>query len=324
MVGYALGNAPGSLHLGRLWTNGVEKALPVGISGQSTAAAVAFVGSTPVVAGHYPNSTGPLNGYHDPKLWHDGVTPQALSTSVVGSHVPSGIQSTASGVHVAGTKDDAYRKAVYWKNGQVQYLTNVEDSTYEATTGLTVSDEDVVYISGHDFATAGSVTFKPVYWRNGEKFRLGALPGSATGVATRGFDVYVSGTVTFPDSAGASTAVVWKNGSVERQSMGSVDTAGYAVAAGGLDDVYVAGAVNVQSSSVRAALWKNGVEQTLEGANAGSEARAVKVVGSDVYVAGHVGSSDGRKQRAALWVNGTLHVLSDGSSMAWSTGLAVR
>ena len=323
VVGYALGNVPGSPQLGRLWVQGAEKALPVGASGQSVASSVAFVGSAPVVAGHYPFHTGPLGAYHEAKLWHQGETAQFLPVTATGSHVAQAIQATAGDVHVAGTREGSYHKAVYWKNGEVRYLNPVDDTTYEGASGLGVSDEGVVYISGYDFGSAQSVGFNPVIWRNGVKTKLSSSVGSATGVAVRSLDVHVSGYLRFADGT-ADSAVLWKNGALQRLGDGSSSSLARAVVTGGLDDVYAVGADHVQTSSVRAVLWKNGVEQALEGAGAGSEAYAVKVVGSDVYVAGHVGASGGGKQAAALWVNGKLQRLSDGSLMTWATGLAVQ
>lgn len=323
VVGHALAAAPGSPPNGRMWVNGVEKALPLSATGQSTASAATFAGSTPIVAGHLLYHTGPLNAYHEAKLWHDGQTPQFLPTTATGSHVPRAIQATASEVHVAGTREGSYHKVVYWKNGQVQYLTNPDDTTYEGAMGLAVNGEGVVYICGYDFGSADSVWFNPVCWRNGVKSKLSTSNGVATGVATRSFDVYVSGVLRFADAA-TDVAVVWTNGTVRRLGDGVTPSVARAVAVGGLTDVYVIGAINPQSTSVRAALWKNGTEQALEGAGPGSEAYAVQVVGNDVYVAGHIGQTDGKKQRAALWVNGKLQVLSDGSLAAWGLGLAVR
>lgn len=306
-----------------MWSDGVETALPLSVSGQSTASAAAFAGSTPIVAGHLLYHTGQLNVWHEAKLWHNGQTPQFLPTATTGSHVPRAIQATASEVHVAGIREGSYHKVVYWKNGQVQYLTNPDDTNYEGALGLAVNGEGTVYICGYDFGTKDSVSFNPVCWRNGIKNKLSTSIGVAAGVATRALDVYVAGQLHFAD-ASAQVAVLWTNGVVQRLSDGVHAASARAVAAGGLTDVYVAGVIDPQSTAVRAVLWKNGMEQTLEGAGPGSEAYAVQVVGNDVYVAGHVGAADGKKQRAALWINGRLQTLSDGSETTWAQGLAVR
>ena len=222
---------------------------------------------------------------------------------------------TATDVHVVGVRDGYSRWPTYWKNGVAQYLS--EEDGYRVATGVAVTDEGVVYISGAD----GVVATYPIYWRNGVMTQMGTTIGGATGVATRAYDVYISGYL-HDASRNAMDAVVWKNGTAQRLSDGKTPAVARAVATGGYDDVYVVGSIG--DSYPYAKLWKNGVEQTLEGATAGSDAYAVKVVGSDVYVAGHIGSTDGKRQRAALWVNGRLQTLSDGSYMAWGMGLAVR
>jgi hypothetical protein len=324
VVGYTHDYTTGK-NLGRMWVNGVEKALPVGSSGESITTAAAFIGDKPVASGYYPFHTGPNKLDDQAMLWHNGEIEQALmqpTGTTEGDHQAFAVHVTATDVHVVGVREGVYRTPTYWKNGVAQYLG--EEDSYRWATGVAVNDEGVVYISGVD----GVVATYPVYWRNGVMTQLGTTIGSALGVATRGYDVYISGSVR-NSTMNYHDAAVWKNGALQRLSDGTTAAVGRAVATGGYDDVYVAGAANANSTDYSyAKLWKNGVEQPLEGATAGSDAYAVKVVGSDVYVAGHVYPNDGKtRQRAALWVNGKLNILPANThnlSMVWATGLAVR
>ena len=317
VVGHVLSASPGSPPNGRMWRGGVETALPLSATGQSTAVAAAFLGETPVVAGQLLFHTGPLNSYDEPKLWYDGVTPQALATTIAAPYQAAALQIQGNDIHVAGTRKSGNSKVVYWKNGQLQY---VSDGSHETALGMAVNGEGVVHICGFDQGT-GSL-YVPVCWRNGVKTQLSTNLGMATGVATRSFDVYASGFMYFAEVS-AGVAVVWTNGSAQRLGNGTTPSTAWAVAVGGLNDVYAVGRTAL-STLERAALWKNGVEQTLEGAGVGSSANAIQVVGTDVYVAGHIGQTDGKRQRAALWVNGKLQVLSDGATVGTALGLAVR
>lgn len=321
VVGYAHDYTTGK-NVGRMWVNGVEKALPVGNSGESMPTAAAFIGDKPAAVGYYPSHTG-LNKWDDEAMiWHNGEIEQILTRptgATEADHQALAVHVTASDVHVVGWRDGVNNWPTYWKNGVAQYLWE-EDGSRMAT-GVAVSDEGVVYISGID----GVVPIYPIYWRNGVMTQLGTTAGGALGVATRGNDVYISGFAR-NSSMNYYDAAVWKNGALQRLSDGTAPAVARAVATAGYDDVYVAGSIG--DAYPYAKLWKNGVEQPLEGATAGSDAYAVKVIGSDVYVAGFVDPGDGKtRQRAALWVNGKLTILLSNThnlSMVWATGLAVR
>ena len=305
------------LQLGKMWVNGVEKALPVGENGKgSLAMSVAWGTRQALVAGTYPYNGGLNKVDSDARLWYDGDVAQALATPFYGDHLAVAVTANDTGVYVAGNlMQGGVSKALYWKNAQPVYLTPDPEnsSSAEATTGIAVVGSDV-YVSGAE----GLVGTVAVYWKNGLKFTLGTAVSRAQGIAVKGFDVYVAG---FESDQNRPFALVWKNGVrqwLRNPANPALWSEARAVQIGDRGDVYVVGreqTIPGNDNSWEARLWKNGVQQALEGSVAGSGASALSVVGSDVYVAGYV---DARPVaiglHAALWVNGKLQRLTDGKT----------
>src|SRR5688500_8496707 len=85
-------------------------------------------------------------------------------------------------------------------------------------------------------------------------------------------------------------------------------------------DIYIVGKeYDAASNSLYPKYWKNGVGTNL--ADAG-EATAIVVVNDDVYISGYGRNSSG-KSVAKYWKNGVEHVLTDGSSSAVASNIAV-
>ena len=160
-----------------------------------------------------------------------------------------GVAVSGSDVYVCGYLYSGYNDsldAVYWKNGQVNYLPN----GYMAKC-IAVSGSDV-YVGGTSLHNGD------VYWKNGVMQSLGNNAW-VNAITVSGADVYIGGfTVSGPDQG-----VYWKNGQVVAQLPGCNAATGIAVYG---SDVYCSGNTN----SNYAAFWKNGVPDTLGIGNASS------------------------------------------------------
>jgi hypothetical protein len=160
----------------------------------------------------------------------------------------NGIAVSGSDVYVCGYLYTGYNDsldAVYWKNGQLNYLPN----GYMAKC-IAVSGSDV-YVGGTSLHNGD------VYWKNGIMQSLGNNAWVNAMVAS-GSDIYIGGFTNY----GPDQGVYWKNGQLASQLPGCNAVTGIAVH--GLD-VYCSGNVNAND----ACYWKNGVTDTL-GAGAAS------------------------------------------------------
>ena len=200
-------------------------------------------------------------------------------------------------VYVAGMADD---KAVLWKNGVVQNLTN-EHFVPQS-----------VYVSGNDIYVAGYGEGTGKLWKNGVLQNLEGEAMAAWSVFVSGNDVYVAGEKFVRESYGfggrgmpilITAAVLWKNGVIQYLTDGANKANATSVYVSG-EDVYVTGFHN---SPI---VWKNGIEQKLSG-GLHDNTTSVFVCGEDVYVAGF---QHGANNTAMLWKNGIEQKLTDGNN----------
>ncbi|MBX2964055.1 MAG: hypothetical protein KF687_16195 [Cyclobacteriaceae bacterium] len=241
-----------------------------------------------------------------------GVAPGGVASVLGGSalqHLATSEEAWASNaidvfvsgndVYVAGWDDRGWDPgdighgvacATVWKNGEAQYLTELDDEEEY----LVDSRANAVFVWNDDVYVAGSQTkvgygdpgpfwyynaiiveSKAMVWKNGEPQTLSALEGKSAGansVFVSDGDVYVAGFE-------GSNAILWKNGTRQMLFAGTNATSVFVVGT----DVYVAG-ITAGSGSTSAVVWKNGVPQyTISDSNYAS---SVFVVGADVYVAG--------------------------------------
>lgn len=206
-----------------------------------------------------------------------------------------------AGVYMSGaSSSDVTANALVWKDGDVTLL---EASAVSSAVFVT---DDNVYMSG---AYVDSGNDKPCYWDGGTKVNLdvpAADEGIATSIYVYGDDIYVSG---YYDNSGNETACYWKNGVKVDLSEGQANS--IFIYEG---SVYVAGSDDVG----KAAYWKDGSKVALSALI--SIAYDIEVVNGDVYVAGAV--IDGNTY-AVYWKNGVITELTDGSTDAIASSIAV-
>ncbi len=238
-------------------------------------------------------------------------------------------------IYVAGDYNDA---SVYWKNGEIVYLTKPE--SFSHASAITVSDNDV-YVAGYVLlpnknpepngpkpakgelvvVDTGSNHYKPtiavaLYWKNNKPVMLtdSTADTETTGIAVSGHDVYVSGfeyngkKTDETDHGRKAVAKYWKNGVAVVLTDGSHEARALSIFVKDAD-VYVTGYEEVSSTVVSNNLhairyWKNGksidltVEKHLSDNNDFSEGHSIFVDGKNVYIAGT------QSGIATYWKNG--------------------
>ncbi|MDR2562055.1 MAG: hypothetical protein LBC63_09840 [Holophagales bacterium] len=249
-------------------------------------------------------------------LWKNGA-PERL-TDGNGDARAQSIFVSGDDVYVVGSEDvsgDNDRKkkrvAILWKNGVPTKLTN--GNSFAMALSVFVQDDDV-YVVGLEYNEVGKSV--AMLWKNGEPTPLGSgwEDDTANSIFVSEGDVYVAGyeqKIGMP-RGGPCTAVLWKNGVLQRLSDANNSMANSVYVSG--SDVYVAGHEwNTEEKKV-AILWKNGVPTPLSDANAFAEAHSVFVAGSDVYVVGQLAETEEGHEHAMLWKNGAAQRLSDGNT----------
>jgi len=202
-------------------------------------------------------------------------------------------------VYIAGRIDRS--QAVYWKNGEMTYLTDGAQRSYVFS--VTASGKDFYFAGGVE---DGNGRLIPVYWKNGTAVQLsdGSKQAQVYSIAVSGSDVYVGG---FESTNGTLRAIIWKNGvgSVLPLQTESTFSTVLDVTLGG-SDVYAIG-VESKLGNVFAKYWKNGIEVSL-GINAAQYPYAylsdIEVSGNDVHIVGHVFNSNGTRI-PRYWKNGS-------------------
>ena len=214
-------------------------------------------------------------------------------------------------VYVAGTVEG---KAVLWKNGFLQNLTDETEHFFPQS----------VYISGNDIYMAGYGSGAKL-WKNGVVQKLDGH--IAYSVFVSGGDVYVVGEKVVRESYGfggrgmpaiITAAILWKNGSEQYLTDGTNTAYAASVFVSG-EDVYVAGSHNSPT------VWKNGFEQKLSDAPFHGRVTSIYVSGKDVYVTGDFQHSvqQEAKQIAMLWKNGVEQKLTDETNNAFASSVFV-
>lgn len=193
------------------------------------------------------------SGMMDIVYWKNGgESPVHVASGTLGQTGNSVIKVSGDDVYVAGVLN---AEPTYWKNGEAVSL---EGSG--TVTGIAVSDQGDVYISGH--GSNGNVTVAK-YWKNGQEVILGTgeRESEARSVFVENGDVYVAGYEKVVHKSGTGTVNVaryWKNGEAVDLTDRSYRAEANAIFV--LDgNVYVAG-IDFRSSGkpVAAMYWKNG------------------------------------------------------------------
>lgn len=227
------------------------------------------------------------------KLWVNGTG------TFLGDNIESFAQSMtvtdAGDVYVAGSVKSSNWRAVYWKNGTVNYITITNGSTYAVANAISVVGSDV-YTAGYETNASGKLVAK--YWKNGTAFSLsdGTQNADARAIYINGSDVHVAGYEY--DAMGIMYPVYWKNG-IKNTSVVGEGIAQSIYVTG--NNTYIAGGMNGGTFAAGAVYWLNGNLNYLTPNNSTKGfAKTVFVLGSDVYMGGY-----DELGFAAYWKNGT-------------------
>lgn len=181
-------------------------------------------------------------------------------------------------VYIAGRVDD---RALYWKNGEINYLT--EDGVKSRMVDMDVSGSDVYMIG-----SIQQTDFVAVYWKNGElESVLSQTPSAIYTIAATESDVYAS---LYEDSdLPAPSAKIWKGGGF--MPMNGLNSGSFSacieIEVSG-SDVYAIGLENV-NDVVSAKYWKNGaLVEVITGSPSYSFFTDISVSGDDVHLVGYV------------------------------------
>jgi IPT/TIG domain len=248
--------------------------------------------------------------------WKNGVQ---ISLDGTAYGFPTGMALVDTTLYIAGYYYDTGGdpQGLFWKNLSGSKLS--EGLVKHTTGGMAVSGNDV-YVAGFQEPDNDQDDLINIaeYWKNGQQVILSDTSqyDQATAIAVNGTDVYVAGNV---EGQGISwqSAAIWKNGVetvLPHAPGGQLSyTTGMTIANG---DVYISGYDN--GATIIAEYWKNGVQVTLS--NNGS-ANCIVVVGNDVYVGGS--TWNGYHNIATYWKNGQAVSITDGTTDAAITGLAI-
>jgi hypothetical protein len=211
-------------------------------------------------------------------------------------------------VYVAGSIGN---KAVLWKNGIANYLTN--GSSQSDARSVFVSGTDV-YVAGYEHSTWGDIA---KVWKNGVATNLGGgLYPNGSAYDAYGNSVFVTGTDVYVAGYAADKATIWKNGIVTYlEGSASQSAQAKSIFVSGTD-VYVTGTAAVTFPNNSAArLWKNSLTTNLTTSGiTDAFANSVFVSGTDVYVAGKEQFQGSGIPK--LWKNGAVTTLSNNSGNA--------
>jgi hypothetical protein len=273
-----------------------------------------FVHNGDVYAAGVINSVYPGPGYIQAVLWKNGQIFFGTDPKSRDDYHASSVFVDGTDVYVAGyhgnTTDvrengGVHRiiqiRALLWKNGEPQYLTDGSQQVF--ANSVFVSEGDV-YVAGNVFPESNN-DYRAVLWKNGEAQYLSESGhhSYASSIFVSGGDVYVVGTEVNGEEGGA---VLWKNGN--RQYLGSAQNCSATSLFVSGDDVYVVG----NRGWYEAILWKNGEPQPLSDGSQFAVARSVFVSNGDVYVSGY----NGLENPPVVWKNGEAQLLGGGNGEA--------
>lgn len=188
---------------------------------------------------------------------------------------------------------------------------------------------DVVYTGGKvhacGFDTPGGYDRRALWWRGEDKIELtdGSADALAYCIAADGADVYIGGYVQSSENSRAGSAVIWKNGELQKLTGGDVLAKVNEISVVG-GHVYAAGAYREpDDNGWRGAVWTDGE------LNLFTEDVGVEVYGFHVYedgswiVNGNMTTEDRRIVACNWHSNGSVEILSGQLSVCQGAGLLV-
>jgi hypothetical protein len=181
-------------------------------------------------------------------------------------------------IYVTG---EASGRAAFWKNGEINYLT---EPGVQSTAGAVDASGSDLYILGRVFGANQSALF----WKNGEPTVLTRLESFVYSIEVAGVDVYVSYTDRASQSS-QSNAKLWKNG--ELLMLNGLNPDNFSVCFNteiSGSDVHAIGIESI-NNVVSAKYWKNGeLINIVEGSPNYSIFTDISVSGNDVHLVGYI------------------------------------
>ncbi|RYZ28966.1 MAG: hypothetical protein EOP49_41005 [Sphingobacteriales bacterium] len=236
---------------------------------------------------------------------------------------PTPTPEPLTNVYVAGYafNSSGIARALYWKNGVPEYLSDGTQSEYALA--IAVSGNDV-YVAG--VSTNAQNNRQAKYWKNGVAVLLsdGTVNAWTSSITVVGNDVYVAGYENVAPGTSLRVAKYWKNGvSIALSDGANVPDVTTILVSD--NDVYVAGTESV-GASLNLFYWKNAVQVPVNSNVSTSQivdtrALSLAIRGDDVYMAGSDKGGNGI-YLAKYWKNGVATTVSDGVKNAFPTGIA--
>lgn len=236
----------------------------------------------------------PEKDYYDAVVWLDG---ERLCLSD-GSHDAfcNAVHAEGNHLYIVGCEaigelvDDGWYEPYNENNGilwsfSLDKTDEITRTVYGGVSGAS-SALDVTYAAGKahacGFDTPPSDSFFPnrraLWWKGEEKIELtdGSSDAMAYCITSDGDDVYVGGYIASPESGSIGSAVIWKNGEVQRLTEGVEDLCKVSRIVVKNGHVYAAGAKKVSYGSWAGAIWIDG-EMTLFTEEVGTEVYGLHV-----------------------------------------------
>ncbi len=234
------------------------------------------------------------------------------------------VYATDNDVYIAGEYNDGNLRAVYWKNGTANFLT---DGSHAALANSIWAVGDDVYIAGYELLNEDDESPMAKYWKNDVEVLLTSGNddfGIAYSICVVEGNIYTAGFKHNPYQG--ITANYWQNSnSVPLND--ALSSVAYAQSIFVMDnDIYVAGNVRLGLGLAEvpiATYWKNTNPVFLTNGDDYAGAYSIFVSGSDVYVAGYENDGSTGYSVAKYWKNGIPYSLTDGSKYAGAQSIYV-
>ena len=336
---YAVGQelVPGQGHYyATLWKDGKRQLLTDG-SADSFCNGVYVDGNKVYVVGC--EAIGDLfdDGYYEPYPLNVGVMWQfevgnetQVTRSVLsdGKRATSPVAVAAAGenIYAAGfeTLENSDRKAVYWRNGQMEYLS---DGSTDALAYCVAAEGNDVYVGGYVQPADNKSGGIACIWKNGVAQNLtdGSTLAKVNAICIDGGVLYAAGAEKV--SGGRWKGVLWKDGQPTyfTEEVGT-EVTGLYVKEG---KYIIEGNMTADSGDIVTCIWTEEGVQVISEGMALCQGTGLAVAGSDIYVAGNAYDMDydtyEEIYRSPVWKNGTemaLEVVSSDNFTVWGLACA--
>lgn len=277
------------------------------------------------------------DGYYEPYPLNVGVMWQfevgnetQVTRSVLsdGKRATSPVAVAAAGenIYAAGfeTLENSDRKAVYWRNGQMEYLS---DGSTDALAYCVAAEGNDVYVGGYVQPADNKSGGIACIWKNGVAQNLtdGSTLAKVNAICIDGGVLYAAGAEKV--SGGRWKGVLWKDGQPTyfTEEVGT-EVTGLYVKEG---KYIIEGNMTADSGDIVTCIWTEEGVQVISEGMALCQGTGLAVAGSDIYVAGNAYDMDydtyEEIYRSPVWKNGTemaLEVVSSDNFTVWGLACA--